>query len=344
MTVLTDGLDIAAQARYALKELWPDGKGTVMNEQAVETQALVKRYGTVTALDHVTLQAPAGRIYALLGPNGAGKTTLLSILTTLLPPTSGSARILGYDVVRDAAEVRRRIGVTFQEMVLDPLLTGRETLDFHGRLYRLPSAVRRQRIAELVELVQLTDAIDRPVKSYSGGMKRRLELARGLMTDPQVLVLDEPTQGLDPQNRVNIWSYVRDLNRRRGMSILLTTHAMDEAEALADLVGIIDHGRLIVEGKPGDLIASLGSDVIRVRGNGDFQHLATVAAVIDGVSRVETDPADSLALIYTDNGSRRLPAVLNAISNNGFAVEDVTLARPSLGDVFLHYTGTALRD
>ncbi|MCS6888025.1 ATP-binding cassette domain-containing protein [Chloroflexus sp.] len=315
-----------------------------MTELAVETIGLVKRYGMLTALDQVHLQAPAGQIYALLGPNGAGKTTLLSILTTLLPPTSGSARILGYDVVRDASEVRRRIGVTFQEMVLDPLLTGRETLDFHGRLYRLPASVRRQRIAELVELVQLTDAIDRPVKSYSGGMKRRLELARGLMTDPQVLVLDEPTQGLDPQNRVNIWSYVRDLNRRRGMSILLTTHAMDEAEALADLVGIIDHGRLIVTGRPSDLIASLGSDVIRVRGSGDFQHLATVAGTVDGVSRVETDPAGGLALIYTDNGSRRLPAVLNTISNNGFAIEDVTLARPSLGDVFLHYTGTALRD
>ncbi|WP_298815743.1 ATP-binding cassette domain-containing protein [Chloroflexus sp.] len=315
-----------------------------MNEPAIETIDLVKRYGTLTALDHVNLQAPAGRIYALLGPNGAGKTTLLSILTTLLPPTAGSARILGFDVSRDAAEVRRRIGVTFQEMVLDPLLTGRETLDFHGRLYRLPAAMRRQRIAELVELAQLTDAIDRPVKSYSGGMKRRLELARGLMTDPQVLVLDEPTQGLDPQNRVNIWNYVRDLNRQRGMTILLTTHAMDEAEALADLVGIIDHGRLIVSGQPSELIAAMGSDVIRVRGQGNFDHVAAIAATLEGVSRVETDPADGLALIYADNGSRRLPAILNTISNNGFTIEDVTLARPSLGDVFLHYTGTALRD
>ncbi|MEF3275324.1 MAG: ATP-binding cassette domain-containing protein [Chloroflexus sp.] len=315
-----------------------------MSELAVETIDLVKRYGTLTALDRVNLQAPMGCIYALLGPNGAGKTTLLSILTTLLPPTSGSARILGFDVCQQAADVRRRIGVTFQEMVLDPLLTGRETLDFHGRLYRLPAAVRRQRIAELVELVQLTEAIDRSVKSYSGGMKRRLELARGLMTDPQLLVLDEPTQGLDPQNRVNIWSYVRDLNRRRGMTILLTTHAMDEAEALADQVGIIDHGRLIVSGRPSDLIAAMGSDVIRVRGQGNFNYVAEVASALEGVSRVETDPADHLALIYTDNGSRRLPAILNAISNNGFAVEDVTLARPSLGDVFLHYTGTALRD
>jgi ABC-2 type transport system ATP-binding protein len=315
-----------------------------MNTPAIETTDLVKRYGDLTALDHVNLRAPVGRIYALLGPNGAGKTTLLSILTTLLPPTSGSARILGYDVVRDAAEVRRRIGVTFQEMVLDPLLTGRETLDFHGRLYRLPANVRRQRIRELVELVQLAEAIDRPVKSYSGGMKRRLELARGLMTDPQVLVLDEPTQGLDPQNRVNIWNYIRDLNRQRGMTILLTTHAMDEAEVLADLVGIIDHGRLIVEGQPTDLVASLGSDVIRVRGRGDFQYLATVVHGIEGVQRVETDPADGLALIYTDNGSRRLSVVLGVMSGNGFAVEDVTLARPSLGDVFLHYTGTALRD
>lgn len=315
-----------------------------MNTPAIETIDLVKRYGNLTALDHVNLQAPSGKIYALLGPNGAGKTTLLSILTTLLPPTAGTARILGYDVSREAAEVRRRIGVTFQEMVLDPLLTGRETLDFHGRLYRLPAAVRRQRIRDLVELVQLTDAIDRPVKSYSGGMKRRLELARGLMTDPQVLVLDEPTQGLDPQNRVNIWQYVRDLNRQRGMTILLTTHAMDEAEALADLVGIIDHGRLIVEGQPTDLIASLGSDVIRVRGQGDSHHLTSAIRGIDGVQRVETDPTEGLILIYTDNGSRRLPVVLSAVSGNGFAIEDVTLARPSLGDVFLHYTGTALRD
>ncbi len=315
-----------------------------MNQLAVETIDLVKRYGLLTALDHVNLQAPVGQIYALLGPNGAGKTTLLSILTTLIPPTSGTARILGYDVSREAAEVRRRLGVTFQEMVLDPLLTGRETLDFHGRLYRLPAAVRRQRIAELVELVQLTEAIDRPVKSYSGGMKRRLELARGLMTDPQVLVLDEPTQGLDPQNRVNIWSYIRDLNRHRGMTILLTTHAMDEAEALADLVGIIDHGRLIVEGKPGDLIAALGSDVIRVRGQGNFDHLVTTVSTLEGVNRTEIDPADGIALIYVDNGSRRLPAVLGTISSNGFVAEDVTLARPSLGDVFLHYTGTALRD
>lgn len=315
-----------------------------MDTPAIETIDLVKRYGNLTALDHVNLQTPSGKIYALLGPNGAGKTTLLSILTTLLPPTAGTARILGYDVSREAAEVRRRIGVTFQEMVLDPLLTGRETLDFHGRLYRLPAAVRRQRIRDLVELVQLTDAIDRPVKSYSGGMKRRLELARGLMTDPQVLVLDEPTQGLDPQNRVNIWQYVRDLNRQRGMTILLTTHAMDEAEALADLVGIIDHGRLIVEGQPTDLIASLGSDVIRVRGRGDSHHLTSAIRGIDGVQRVETDPTEGLILIYTDNGSRRLPVVLSAASGNGFAIEDVTLARPSLGDVFLHYTGTALRD
>ena len=315
-----------------------------MDTPAIETIDLVKRYGNLTALDHVNLQAPSGKIYALLGPNGAGKTTLLSILTTLLPPTAGTARILGYDVSREAAEVRRRIGVTFQEMVLDPLLTGRETLDFHGRLYRLPAAVRRQRIRDLVELVQLTDAIDRPVKSYSGGMKRRLELARGLMTDPQVLVLDEPTQGLDPQNRVNIWQYVRDLNRQQGMTILLTTHAMDEAEALADLVGIIDHGRLIVEGQPADLIASLGSDVIRVRGQGDSHHLTSAIRGIDGVQRVETDPTEGLILIYTDNGSRRLPVVLSAVSGNGFAIEDVTLAQPSLGDVFLHYTGTALRD
>ncbi|MGB9634667.1 MAG: ATP-binding cassette domain-containing protein, partial [Chloroflexaceae bacterium] len=239
-----------------------------MTDLAIIARGLRKQYGTVIAVDGIDLAVPAGTIYALLGPNGAGKTTTINMLTTLALPTAGEASVCGYDIVRQADRVRACIGVTFQDIVLDADLTGREVLDIHGRLYRQPAAVRRQRIAELVDLVQLGEAIDRRVRTYSGGMKRRLELARGLMTDPQALFLDEPTQGLDPQNRVGIWSYIRTLNRERGLTLLLTTHYMDEAEALASRVGIVDRGRLVAEGTPGDLAADLGADVIRVRGSG----------------------------------------------------------------------------
>src|SRR6266496_4105043 len=192
----------------------------------IEARGLIKRFGTITALDGIDLDVAGGSIYALLGPNGAGKTTTINILTTLAQPSGGSARVAGCDV-------------------------------------------RRRRIAELIELVQIQDAIDRLVKTYSGGMKRRLELARGLMTDPQVLFLDEPTQGLDPQNRVAIWDYIRALRRERGLTLLLTTHYMEEAEALADTVGIIDHGRKVAEGTPPGLVAELGADLIRIAGYGD---------------------------------------------------------------------------
>jgi ABC-2 type transport system ATP-binding protein len=314
-----------------------------MIQLAIEAQGLEKRYGDITAVNGIDLAVPAGSIYALLGPNGAGKTTTINILTTLIPPTAGTARVAGFDVVQQADQVRRRIGVTFQEMVLDQDLSGRQVLDIHGRLYRLDAPTRRRRIADLVELVQLGDAIDRRVRGYSGGMKRRLELARGLMTDPAVLFLDEPTQGLDPQNRVGIWEYIRELNRRQGLTLLLTTHYMEEAEALAQLVGIVDQGRLVAEGTPEGLVARIGADVIRVRGVGDAHHFVAGVQAFSFVERVEHD-ASGLVRIYVDSGSRRLVEVVTAASGNGYQVEDVTVARPSLGDVFLHHTGRALRD
>ncbi|MFC2057287.1 ATP-binding cassette domain-containing protein, partial [Chloroflexota bacterium] len=184
----------------------------------------------------------------LLGPNGAGKTTTISVLTTLIEPTAGSASVAGFNVVRQAGEVRKRIGVTFQEMVLDDDLTGRQALEYHGKLYNLKTKQRRDKMAELLRLVELEEASDRKIKTYSGGMKRRLELARGLMTSPEVLFLDEPTTGLDPQNRANIWDYIKNLKEQSGLTLLLTTHYMDEAEALADQVSIIDHGHIVVEG------------------------------------------------------------------------------------------------
>lgn len=315
-----------------------------MTAYAIEAKGLVKRFGDLTAVSGIDLAVPEGAIFALLGPNGAGKTTTIGILTTLIPPTAGEARVAGFDVVRAADQVRQRIGVTFQEIVLDQDLTGREVLDIHGRLYRLPGELRRRRIAELVELVQLEEAIDRRTRTYSGGMKRRLELARGLMTDPAVLFLDEPTQGLDPQNRAGVWSYIRELNRSRGLTLLLTTHYMDEAEALAGHVAIIDKGRVVAEGEPERLVASMGADVIRVRGRGERGHFVTTVGRLPFVQRVDVEAHGELVMVYVDSGSRRLADVLGTASGNGFQVEDVTVARPSLGDVFLHHTGRALRD
>ncbi|NTV63866.1 MAG: ATP-binding cassette domain-containing protein [Oscillochloris sp.] len=314
-----------------------------MSELAIEANGLVKRYGDLTAVDGVNLHVEAGTIYALLGPNGAGKTTTIGMLSTLVRPTAGAARVVGYDVQTQADQVRQRIGVTFQDIVLDQDLTGRQVLDIHGRLYRQSTELRRKRITDLVDLVQLGDAIDRIVKTYSGGMKRRLELARGLMTDPLVLFLDEPTQGLDPQNRTGIWSYIRDLNRQHGLTLLLTTHYMDEAEALASRLGIVDHGKLVAQGTPTSLVSDLGADVVRVHGHGDPSAFLAAVSRMAFVERVETDSESGRLSIYVDSGSRRLVDIVGA-AGNGYQVEDVTIARPSLADVFLHYTGHALRD
>ena len=312
-------------------------------EIAIETKGLVKRYSEeVLAVDRVDLSIQANSIYALLGPNGAGKTTTISILTTLIEPTGGSAKVVGFDVVRQAAEVRRRIGVTFQELVVDDDLTGRQVLDYHGRLYGQRKKQRQDRIAELLALAELEDAADRRVQTYSGGMRRRLELVRGLMTEPEVFFLDEPTTGLDPQNRANIWNYIRNLKKKRGLTLLLTTHYMDEAEALADRVAIMDHGRIVIEGMPRELIDQMGADTILITGQGDSGKF---------VKEVETRPfvqtlttTDRLIQIGVDSGNRRLAEVVSLATSSGFTIEDISVAKPSLGDVFLKYTGRQLRD
>jgi ABC-2 type transport system ATP-binding protein len=312
-------------------------------ELAVEARGLVKRYNEeVLAVDGVDLSIPANSIYALLGPNGAGKTTTISMLTTQLEPTSGSATVAGYDVVSQAGEVRRRIGVTFQEMVLDSDLTGRQVMDFHGRLYGQDKTGRKWKTEELLALVELDDAADRQTNTYSGGMKRRLELARGLMTSPEVLFLDEPTSGLDPQNRTNIWEYIQRMKERQGLTLLLTTHYMEEAEELADKVGIIDHGRLVVEGTPRALIDEMGADTIQVTGQGDAAEFVQQVQDLPFVQTVST--GDEVIQIGVDAGNRRLVEVISVATTSGFHVEDVSVAKPSLGDVFLKYTGRQLRD
>lgn len=313
------------------------------SEWAIEAEGLVKRFGEdILAVDGVDLRVQASTVYALLGPNGAGKTTTISMLTTLIKPTAGSARVAGFDVLSQAGDVRRSIGVTFQEMVLDNELTGRQVLDYHGRLYGQSKAQRKDKIAELLALVELEEAADRRADTYSGGMKRRLELARGLMTEPGVLFLDEPTLGLDPQNRASIWDYIRNLKEQRGVTLLLTTHYMDEAERLADRVGIIDHGRIVVEGTPRELVDQMGADTIRVAGQGNSSEFTEKLRAQSYVQALTS--GDGLIQIGVDSGSRRLAEVVTLSTGTGFAIEDISVAKPSLGDVFLKHTGRELRD
>jgi len=310
---------------------------------AIEARSLGKTYpGGVQAVASLDLVVPRGSIYALLGPNGAGKTTAISILTTLVEPTTGQAWIDGLDVVSDAAAVRRAIGVTFQETVLDDALTGRQVLEFHGRLYGLSPSQRRRRADELLELTDLTEAASRKAKAYSGGMKRRLELARALMTVPSVLFLDEPTLGLDPQGRARIWDYVRALRRTSDLTVLLTTHYLDEAQQLADRVGIMDGGRLVTEGAPDALIDALGSDTIRVRGRGasdDLDPRFAETGFVQSFSSVEGG-----FLLGVDSASRRLADVIALTTRAGFSIDDVSVAKPDLGAVFFKHTGRSLRD
>ena len=316
---------------------------TQQNDLAIDVRGLVKRYNEeVLAVDGVDLAIPKNTIYALLGPNGAGKTTTISVLTTLIQPTAGTAHINGLDVVRQAKDVRRLIGVTFQETVLDDELTGRQVLDYHGRLYGQSKTQRQANIAELLALVELEDAADRMVKTYSGGMKRRLELIRGLMTSPDVLFLDEPTLGLDPQSRSRIGEYIVNLKTQQGLTVLLTTHYMDEAELLADCVGIIDHGKIVVEGTPGDLIEQMGADTIRVSGSGDCAGFVQKVGTLPFVQHV-TPPAD-VVQIGVDSGNKRLVEIVQVATSSDFSIEDISVSKPSLGDVFLKYTGRAFRD
>ena len=310
---------------------------------AIEAKGLVKRFGEdVLAVDGVDLAIQANTIYALLGPNGAGKTTTINILTTLLEPTEGWAKVAGFNVLEQADDVRKSIGVTFQETILDDELTGKQALDYHARLYRMGKEKRQAKIAELLALVELEEAANRQVSTYSGGMKRRLELIRGLMTEPKVLFLDEPTLGLDPQSRARIGDYIVELKEQRGMSVLLTTHYMDEAEKLSDKVAIIDHGKILTEGTPSELVEQMGADVITITGHGNQD--AFVAKVNDLAYCETITTGNGILQIGVDSGSRRLVEIISIANNEGYVVDDISVAKPSLGDVFLKYTGRQFRD
>jgi ABC-2 type transport system ATP-binding protein len=315
----------------------------------IEVRDLVKVFGRDTrALDGISFEVAPGELFGFLGPNGAGKTTSIRILATLLRQTKGIARVAGFDVATQPGEVRRRLGLAMQTPALDAFSTGRETLELAGRLHRMSSAEMRRRADELLELMGLTSVARKLTGSYSGGMKRRLDLASALMHRPPVLILDEPTEGLDPQSRMALWEELERINQA-GTAMLLTTHYMEEADRLCTRLAIIDSGRIVVEGEPGDLKRSIGADTVVLQleaNNGDLAHQrAEVRRLLEGLvasDAVTEHPAGvSLAV---PNASAAIPTLLRRLDGDGVQIAGLQMSQPSLDTVFLKYTGRHIRE
>jgi ABC-2 type transport system ATP-binding protein len=307
---------------------------------AIVAEDLRKRYKDVQALDGVSFAVRDGEVFGLLGPNGAGKSTAVRTLATLTRPDSGRAIVAGEDVMRHPNRVRRAIGYVAQDSGVDWEATGRENLMLQGRIHGMAGAQLRSRVDELLELVGLRDAADRIARGYSGGMKRRLDIATGLVHRPRVLFLDEPTTGLDPEARAALWVEVERLAAQESLTILLTTHYLEEADRLAERVAIVSRGKVVVEGTPEELKANLRGELVTVElgdVNGRIEDAAEIVRTIDGASEVGVD--GRLVRVRVPNGAQAIPTILSTLDSRGFRVESVTTARPSLDDVYLHYTG-----
>jgi ABC-2 type transport system ATP-binding protein len=306
------------------------------NTPVIRAEQLVKRYGEVEAVRGIDLSVQRGEIFGFLGPNGAGKSTTINILCTLLRPSGGRAFVAGLDVLQEADAVRGRIGLVFQDPALDEQLTARENLEFHAFLYNVPRAMRRQRVDEVMAMVELADRASSTVATFSGGMKRRLEIARGILHSPEVLFLDEPTRGLDPQTRRHIWDYLRQLRQAEGITIFMTTHYMDEAE-VCDRIAIIDMGRIAAIGTPDELKAKVGGDVISIATTDN----AVSAAELRSRFGLTPVPDNGTLRVEVGDGAAVIPRLVRELSAQ---VTSVTMRRPSLDDVFLKLTGRAIRD
>ncbi len=314
---------------------------THISSSAIVAERLSRKFGDELAVDDLDLEVRQGEIYGFLGPNGAGKSTTVRMLCTLLAPTSGRAVVAGYDVVDDPGAVRLRIGAALQEAALDPIQTGRQLLRLQGRLYGLTTADVATRLGDLMELIELGDAIDRPIATYSGGMRRRLDLAASLIHNPNVLFLDEPTTGLDPASRTRVWGEVRRLNDQLGMTILLTTQYLEEADELADRVGIIDGGRLVAEGTPDELKRSVGHDVIVADVDGETDAARSALSGVADVRGIEVSGSE--VMVLADDGSAMIGPVAIALNQHGIVVRNLQLRTPTLDDVFLDLTGSRIR-
>jgi len=313
----------------------------VKNVNVIEANDLTKRFGKLVAVDHVSFSIEEGEIFGFLGPNGAGKTTTINMLITILKPTEGKASVLGFDITKQDNNVRNVIGVVPQEYTADEDLTGLENVLLCADLYGIPRDVAKERAMDLLKFVELTDFKDKKVQTYSGGMRRRLELACGLINRPKVLFLDEPTLGLDVQTRAATWDYIRKLKKEFGMTLFMTTHYLEEADALCDRVAIIDHGKIIVIGSPGELKHNLGGDLITltIKENDD------VSGLIQKVEHVkEVRKEDGAYRVKAEFGEITTPFIIEALRKKGYTVTRLSLTEPTLNEVYLEYTGRSIRD
>ena len=307
----------------------------------IEVVDLEHTFGEVEAVRGISFAVKKGEIFSFLGPNGAGKSTTINILITLLPLQKGRVRVAGHDVARDPRKVREVIGIVFQDEVLDRDLTVWETMEFHGRIYGIPRDERRRRIDDLLAVVELDARRDERTKNLSGGMKRRLQIARGLLTRPEVLFLDEPTLGLDPQTRMRIWDYIRQVNEA-GTTIFMTTHYMEEADMLSDRISIMDHGRIVISGTPDELKNTLGEDVVYLE-TGDDSGAREFLLGMEEVRSITGSPR-GLSVAISADGSHALPRIIDRLREAGIEIVSVNLKKPTMDDVFVHYTGRELRD
>ncbi len=313
-----------------------------MDASAISLINLCKTFQGIRAVDNVTLEIEKGEIFGLLGPNGAGKSTLIKMLTTMLRPSSGTASILGHDIIQEMDAVRSCIGVVFQDATLDGKLTARENLDFHAQLYNIGRNMRSKRIDDVLDLVDLRDKADVMVEKYSGGMQRRLAIARGLINHPQVLFLDEPTLGLDAQTRHHIWEYIKELNVRENMTILLTTHYMEEADQLCKRVAIIDHGKIVAVDTPQELKSTVGADTIIMQVRDGSESLLEALSSFSWI--VSSEAAYGQLVLRVDDAQSRIPQVIIEACINRATVTSVCAVEPTLEDVFLKFTGRTMRE
>jgi ABC-2 type transport system ATP-binding protein len=310
-------------------------------DAAISMQGLTKQFGELIAVNSIDLEIWKGELFGLLGPNGAGKTTIIKMLTTMLTPTSGKATVWGYDAAKARNEVRSSIGVVFQDPSIDNMLTGRENLDFHGRMYGMDGSLRKKRIEEVLELVDLSDKADVQMKDYSGGMQRRLEIARGLMHRPHVLFLDEPTLGLDAQTRRHIWQYIKEMNVNENVTMVLTTHYMEEADYLCNRIAIIDYGKIVALDTPKNLKDLIGADTITLDVQLGEENLLKQLKPYAWIKSVDT--SNGTIELLVDHAQSRIPEIMSEACNNNVVIKTVAIHEPTLEDVFLKFTGRKMR-
>ena len=309
----------------------------------IEIENLTKQFDGLVAVNHITLSVGEGEIFGFLGPNGAGKTTAVKMLCTILNPTSGSAKVCGYDIVRQRDQVRECLGIVFQDRAIDTFLTGKENLDFHARMYHLDKPTRQERVAEVLTLLDLKGKEDMKISDCSGGTQRRFEVARGFLNHPKVLFLDEPTLGMDVQARRNLWDYIKLLNEKEGVTIILTTHYMEEADYLCHRVAIIDLGRIVAMDTPEKLKRTVGLNLISLQiAQNSSGSLVDSLKQLSWIKEIEARD-DSLQL-SVDGGEERIPELIDFADNHGLAILSIRLYKPSLEDTFLHYTGKTIRE